>query len=91
MEPWNHKPTGVVAAAGPAFDESAALEGATIFDIAPTICSLFDVPIDVAMDGEALPAVDWSTEQSYPAYDPEPIRATDEGTVEDRLSDLGYL
>jgi len=27
MEPWNHKPTGVVAAAGPAFDESAALEG----------------------------------------------------------------
>ena len=91
MEPWNHKRTGIVAAAGPAFDESAALEGATIFDIAPTICSLFDVPIDAAMDGEALPAVDESTERAYPDYDSEPITATDDGAVEDRLSDLGYL
>ncbi|ELY87150.1 alkaline phosphatase family protein [Natrinema altunense] len=91
MEPWNHKRTGVVAAAGPAFDESAALEGATIFDIAPTICSLFDVPIDAAMDGAPLPVVDRTAERSYPAYDPEPITATDDETVENRLSDLGYL
>ncbi|OLZ40402.1 phosphodiesterase [Natrinema saccharevitans] len=91
MEPWNHKRTGVVAAAGPAFDASAGLEGATIFDIAPTICSLFDVPVDDDMDGEPLPAVDGGRRRSYPTYDPEPITATDDGTVEDRLSDLGYL
>jgi predicted AlkP superfamily phosphohydrolase/phosphomutase len=91
MEPWNHKRTGVVAAAGPAFDESATLADATIFDVAPTICSLFDVPIDAAMDGSPLPAVEGSGERSYPAYDPAPITATDDGTVQDRLSDLGYL
>ena len=91
MESWNHKRTGVVAAAGPAFDEAATLAGATIFDIAPTICSLFDVPVDAAMDGDPLPVVEESTQQPYPAYDPEPITATDDRAVEDRLSDLGYL
>ena len=93
MEPWNHKRTGVVAAAGPAFDEGVSLEdaGATIFDVAPTICSLFDVPIDAAMDGETLPIVEGTDEAEYPAYESEPIAATDDGTVEDRLSDLGYL
>ncbi|AGB31181.1 type I phosphodiesterase/nucleotide pyrophosphatase [Natrinema pellirubrum DSM 15624] len=91
MEPWNHKRTGVVAAAGPAFDAAADLEGATIFDIAPTICSLFDVPVDDDMDGGPLSAVDGGRRRAYPAYDPDPITATDDGTVEDRLSDLGYL
>ncbi|WP_049990396.1 alkaline phosphatase family protein, partial [Natrinema salifodinae] len=93
MEPWNHKRTGVIAAAGSAFDESAAIGDATIFDVAPTICSLFDVPIDVAMDGTPLPVVDrgTETEREYPDYEPSPITATDDSTVEDRLSDLGYL
>ncbi|EMA35138.1 alkaline phosphatase family protein [Halobiforma nitratireducens] len=93
MEPWNHKRTGVVAAAGPAFDETVPLEdaGATIFDVAPTICALFDVPIDAAMDGDPLPIVDPGTEAEYPAYEAEPVTATDDTVVEDRLSDLGYL
>ncbi|ELZ07845.1 alkaline phosphatase family protein [Natrialba aegyptia] len=91
MESWNHKQTGVVAAAGEAFDEQAGLEGATIFDVAPTICSLFDVPIDAAMDGTTLPIVEESTTTEYPAYEPAPITATDDSAVEDRLSDLGYL
>ncbi|GAB7017230.1 alkaline phosphatase family protein [Halostagnicola bangensis] len=91
MEPWNHKRTGIVAAAGSAFDEGITLEDATIFDIAPTICTLFDVSIDTAMDGEVLPIVDPGDETEYPAYEPEPITATEDGAVEDRLSDLGYL
>ncbi|QLG48581.1 alkaline phosphatase family protein [Natrinema halophilum] len=91
MEPWNHKRTGVIAATGPAFDESAMLDSATIFDVAPTICSLFDVPVDAAMDGDPLPVIDGGVERPYPAYDPAPITATDDGAVEDRLSDLGYL
>ncbi|RQH00374.1 alkaline phosphatase family protein [Natrarchaeobius oligotrophus] len=91
MEPWNHKRTGVVAAAGPAFDEGASIEDATIFDVAPTICSLFDVPVDAGFDGDTLPIVDHSDEIEYPAYEPAPITATDDRAVEDRLSDLGYL
>ncbi|SDQ94434.1 alkaline phosphatase family protein [Natronobacterium texcoconense] len=92
MEPWNHKRTGIVAASGPAFEENA-LEDAnpTIFDVAPTICALFDVPIDAAMDGEPLPIVEAGTEAEYPAYEPEAPTATEEAMVEDRLSDLGYL
>ncbi|MFC4248244.1 alkaline phosphatase family protein [Natribaculum luteum] len=91
VEPWNHKRMGVVAAAGTDVDESASLSGATIFDVAPTICALFDVPVDEAMDGEELPIVAPSERRQYPAYDPEPITATDDAGVEDRLSDLGYL
>ena len=91
MEPWNHKRTGVVAAAGTDVDEAATLEGATIFDVAPTICALFDVPIDADMDGTTLSIVDDGREMPYPTYEPDPISATDDGAVEDRLSDLGYL
>ncbi|WP_290819092.1 alkaline phosphatase family protein [Halovivax sp.] len=90
IEPWNHKRTGIVAAVGDGIDP-APLAGAHIFDVAPTICSLFDVPVDVDMDGEALPIVEASDSRSYPAYDPGPAVATDSALVEDRLSDLGYL
>ncbi|WP_255171665.1 alkaline phosphatase family protein [Natrononativus amylolyticus] len=91
VEPWNHKRTGVVCATGPAFDESVSLGSPTIFDVAPTICSLFDVPVDAEMDGTVLPAVEPGERAEYPAYEPEPITATDDEAVEDRLSDLGYL
>ena len=91
MESWNHKQTGVVAAAGSAFDETATIEGATLFDVAPTICTLFDVPVDTEMDGTTLPIIDGETETAYPAYEGDQIRATDDAAVEDRLSDLGYL
>ncbi|RQG91265.1 phosphodiesterase [Natrarchaeobius halalkaliphilus] len=91
LEPWNHKRTGAMAATGPAFDERTPLEEASIFDIAPTICSVFDVPVDSAFDGETLPIVDESSETTYPAYEPTPITATDDRAVEDRLTDLGYL
>ncbi|MHC3437836.1 alkaline phosphatase family protein [Natrialbaceae archaeon A-gly3] len=91
VEPWNHKQTGIVAATGSDFAEDVTLAGATIFDIAPTICSIFDVPIDAAMDGSPLPVVDPSETRSYPAYDPDPIEATEDAVVEQRLSKLGYL
>jgi len=90
-EPWNHKRTGVIAAAGVDLDETASLSGATIFDVAPTVCAFFDLPIDAAMDGEALPLVEPSPREAYPAYEPSPITATADAGVEQRLSDLGYL
>ncbi|WP_137291498.1 alkaline phosphatase family protein [Natronorubrum halophilum] len=91
MESWNHKRTGVVAATGADFDETVVLEDATLFDVAPTICTLFDVPVDTEMDGATLPIIDGGTEAAYPAYEPDPITKTDDAAVEDRLSDLGYL
>ncbi len=91
MEPWNHKRTGVIAASGSAVDDSVPLTGATIFDVAPTICSLFDVAADADMDGTTLPIVEERASTAYPAYDAEAITVREESTVEDRLSDLGYL
>ncbi|WP_440767351.1 alkaline phosphatase family protein [Natronorubrum sp. DTA7] len=91
MEPWNHKQTGIVAATGDEFDDGAGVEGATILDVAPTVCTLFDVPVDTAMDGTTLPIVGRSTEAEYPEYEADPVNATDDTAVEDRLSDLGYL
>ncbi len=90
IEPWNHKRDGIVAAVGDGFS-SGSLEGAHLFDVAPTICAFFDVPIDEEMDGEALPVVESGETRSYPSYNPGPIASTDDRSVEDRLSDLGYL
>lgn len=90
-EPWNHKRTGIIAAVGSGVTEDVTITGAHLFDVAPTICSLLDVPIDAEMDGDVLPIVDPTETRSYPAYEPDQITATDDATVEDRLSDLGYL
>ena len=91
VEPWNHKRTGVVAATGANVDRRDSIPDATIFDVAPTICSLFDVPIDDEMDGEPLPFVRATERTTFDPYEPEPIAATNDSSVEDRLSDLGYL
>ncbi len=92
LEPWNHRPTGIIAGTGPDLSRgSLASADASIFDVAPTICSLFDVPVDAAMDGRPLPIVEPAETVEYPAYDVGPISATDDTVVEKRLSDLGYL
>ncbi|WP_254862654.1 alkaline phosphatase family protein [Halovivax gelatinilyticus] len=90
IEPWNHKRDGLIAAVGDGFDE-APMDDAHLFDVAPTICAFFDVPVDEEMDGAPLPVVDRGTTRAYPAYDPGPTTTTDDRLVEDRLSDLGYL
>ncbi|MFC3958325.1 alkaline phosphatase family protein [Halovivax cerinus] len=90
IEPWNHERTGIVSATGDAF-ASGSIPDAHLFDVAPTICALFGVPIDETMDGAPLPIVDETETATYPAYDPGPTTRTDDRAVEDRLSDLGYL
>ena len=90
-EPWNHVRTGMIAATGTDVIDDVSIAGADIFDVAPTICSLFDVPIDAEMDGDVLGFVEPTNERSYPAYEPGRVVATDDAIVEERLSDLGYL
>ena len=90
VEPWNHKRTGVVAATG-ADVEDGSLTGASILDVAPTICALFGVPIDERMDGAPLPIVEPTERRSYPPYRRREAVSTDDDVVESRLSDLGYL
>ncbi len=89
-EPWNHKRDGIVAVAGEDIDETVDLTDAHLFDVAPTVLATMGVAADERMDGTVLPAVESSGERSYPEYDRQ-RSTTDEGGVEDRLANLGYI
>ncbi len=91
-EPWNHKPDGVIAARGAAFDHDGSLAGADLFDVAPTVLATFDLPPHDRMDGSVLPVVPGEgAVESLPAYAGASKAPTDDREVEQRLADLGYL
>jgi len=89
-EPYNHKRHGVVAVRGPAAAD-CDLAGAHVFDVAPTVLATFGLAADERMDGTSL--VPGPGEREYPDFEPEAVdrAAPDDGTVEERLADLGYL
>jgi len=90
-EPYNHKRDGVVALSGAGVDGSADLGGAHLFDVAPTVLATLGVPAGDRMDGSVLPAVEPVGTEPYPEFDPDAQVATDDGDVEARLADLGYI
>jgi predicted AlkP superfamily phosphohydrolase/phosphomutase len=88
-EPWNHKLEGIVAAAGEAVDPDVPLDGAHLFDVAPTVLATFDVPADERMDGSTLPVVGSSGERPYPRVERRRERTTGDRGVGRRVSGLG--
>ncbi|WP_408957961.1 alkaline phosphatase family protein [Natrinema sp. 74] len=90
-EPWNHKLEGTVAARGADIDHAAGVGRAHLFDIAPTVLSTLDVPIDERMDGNPLPCVDPAGTRRYPRLDENRSVDTSDEHVEQRLADLGYI
>lgn len=90
-EPWNHKLEGLFVAAGEGIDADADLSGAHLFDVAPTIMAALGVPHSDRMDGSALPVVEEGESMEYPTYSDEDATTAGDGTVEERLADLGYL
>ena len=89
QESWSHKLHGIAAVAGddiPPLD----LQGAHLYDVAPTVLSALGVPVSDRMDGSALPVVEELGRESPPPYEGGSER-TDDADVEDRLSNLGYL
>ena len=50
----HHKRHGIFVAHGPDIRNDVDLEGTTIYDLAPTILHMFDVPIPKKMDGKVL-------------------------------------
>lgn len=90
-EPWEHKREGIVVAAGEGVDRGADLADAHLFDVTPTILSTFGLPVGERMDGTVLPVVEATDRGTYDPFSPDRAVATDDGAVEDRLSDLGYL
>lgn len=49
-----HRLNGILLAWGEAIRSGVVLEGARLYDLAPTILHLMDVPIPPAMDGRVL-------------------------------------
>lgn len=90
-EPWEHKRDGIVIAAGEGVDPTTDLDGAHLFDVAPTILSSFGLPIGERMDGSPLPFVDATARDTYPSFERPDVVATDDAAITDRLADLGYL
>jgi predicted AlkP superfamily phosphohydrolase/phosphomutase len=92
-EPWNHKLDGVFAAMGEGVDEDADIDGAHLFDVAPTIMASFGLPYSDRMDGSVVPVVESAGSTDYPAYDErgEQDRPEADDEVTDRLADLGYM
>ncbi|OTF01689.1 alkaline phosphatase family protein [Halorubrum sp. SD683] len=88
---WNHKPTGIVALAGEGVDTAAGLDGAHLFDVAPTVLSSLGVSPSTRMDGETLPPVEAEPTDAYPPFDTAPNSTDDEDAVTRRLSQLGYI
>ncbi|WP_435362206.1 alkaline phosphatase family protein [Haloarchaeobius sp. DFWS5] len=90
-EPYNHKLDGVVAAFGEGVDETASIEGAHLFDVAPTIMSALGVPYNEKTDGKTLPVVEDIGARAYRSKGIDEKTQSPEEAVESRLSDLGYL
>ncbi len=55
--PQWHRLYGVVAGAGPGIRARATIEGATIFDVAPTVLALLGLPIPGDFAGRPIPAL----------------------------------
>ncbi len=90
-EPWNHKRHGVVAAIGANIDTEACLEGAHLFDIAPTVLATFGLQADERMDGRPLPIVEAVGTATYPEVSLTEVSSTNDSNVEERLANLGYI
>lgn len=97
--PGTHRPEGIVALAGPEITPGRILR-ADLRDIAPTILSLFDLPIPAHMEGLPLPCLPEPV--PYRPDPPAPIlrgphqpqfeyTPEEQAIIEQRLADLGYL
>lgn len=90
-EPWNHKQTGVFAAAGRAVDADAPIDHPHLLDVAPTVLASLGVPIGERLDSNPLPIVSQTERDSYPRPDRRPASETSDPAVTARLGALGYL
>ena len=99
-----HRQYGIFVANGPGIREDELLFGARLLDIAPTILSLFDLPIGRDMDGRPLldiyektPEVHWidSWEEikgdDGMHSDETNLSPKDEANALKQLADLGYI
>ncbi|HUV74468.1 MAG TPA: alkaline phosphatase family protein, partial [Anaerolineae bacterium] len=98
----HHRPDGLVMLAGQGISEGAALHGASITDLAPTILYAMGIPIPADMDGRVLTEafapdylrsveVQYSDELSGRPTGDDHYSLDDEEEIKERLRGLGYV
>jgi predicted AlkP superfamily phosphohydrolase/phosphomutase len=98
-ESATHRTNGLFMAMGPSFKRGVKIEGARIYDIAPTLLHLFKVPIPQDMDGKVLiSALRGKQEikikkgkEEEPAKKRVRLSKEDEEKIKESLRRLGYL
>lgn len=95
-----HNRKGIIIASGPEINAGADID-ASIYDVAPTLLKLHDVPIPEEVDGDirtellSEPDIDGETPTKAPIeelIDPsKAAKRDDEDEVQERLEDLGYI
>lgn len=89
---YNHKSDGILIATGPSIPDGAKRGSRSIYDIAPTILSMLDVPVDSAFDGEQIEALLERRVDEQEYQDRLQNKSTEEfDEIESRLGDLGYM
>jgi predicted AlkP superfamily phosphohydrolase/phosphomutase len=97
--PGTHRPEGIVAMAGAGITPGRTLK-ADLYDVAPTVLSLFGLPIPAHMEGSPLPCLtglpitrlDPATDPIVGPHTPQfEYTAEEQAIIERRLADLGYL
>jgi arylsulfatase A-like enzyme len=98
-----HREMGILVASGPPFKTGGMIEGASLYDIAPTLLYLLGQPIPTSFDGQLLTGalVDGWLQSHRPRFIDEEqdsssgpgiaISSEDEGKVMGRLRALGYV
>jgi len=99
-----HRQHGVVVVSGPGIREGETFSGASLLDVAPTILSMFDLPIGRDMDGRPwveiydtpphVKRIDtWETVAGEDGMHPEDVREDPVAAAEaiKQLVDLGYV
>lgn len=88
---WDHRRNGLFAIAGKEVDHSRPVDGAHIFDVAPTVLSTLGLPRSDRMDGEVLPVVEPTGEKAYPEIKNTGRQNGVDSATRRRLSRLGYI
>nr|MBC8342841.1 alkaline phosphatase family protein [Bacteroidota bacterium] len=99
-----HRPYGVICMAGPGIRKDERIYGASLLDVAPTILSIYDLPLGKDMDGKVLlnafeePKLpeyieSWEKEKGKFGNHPDHIREDTHGSAEalKQLVELGYI
>ncbi len=98
----HHRPNGMVILAGEGISPGAALDGASIIDLAPTILYAMGLPIPADMDGRVLAEafapdylrsfkMEYSDELSGRPTGEDHYSLEDEEEIRERLRGLGYV